>query len=97
MDDVDRRPGSGPEHWRVRPNPFGVAWSHAPRGPDVLTGATALAAGRLTACESPEEPCWYSDLPAPQARMETRLRSGLTCGHPAVQWPGAFPGTTEGY
>src|SRR3954465_8252898 len=48
-----------------------------------LGGAPAWASrtiGRPPACESPKEPCLYCDLPAPQARMEMRLRSGLTCG-----------------
>src|SRR3954467_5236098 len=48
-----------------------------------LGGAPAWSSrtiGRLPACESPKEPCVYCDLPAPQARMEMRLRSGLACG-----------------
>jgi len=28
----------------------------------------------------------YCDRTAPQARMEMRLRSGLTCGQSAVRW-----------
>src|SRR3954464_6827251 len=51
-----------------------------------LGGAPAWSSrtiGRPPACESPKEPCLYCDLPAPEARMEMRLRSGLTCGQPA--------------
>src|SRR3954469_8795473 len=55
-----------------------------PRSTRALGCAPPPAArGRLPACESPEEPCWYCDPPAPQARTEMRLRSGLTCGQSA--------------